>query len=254
MRCPRIKGFRFPFRQSSARNSSLPLQRDWKRIGNAIGNRGVAPEYLLQGFIVCCSLRLCVLRETGSASKPERETDATTHITAAWERMLIDSVVSGPATTSRCALTCWMKPCGRTYVPCWRILRRIEREYQRRLKRESGRKRKRVEHLQAGFRRSSAASRVWSMPTKTGFWKRATSSCAFVDHVTAWPHWRRRRRSKPTRNRSAPNCDWSSVNYRNSSTRIKSGLHDADWSTRREIIRALVKRVEVDEDPGPCDI
>ena len=29
--------------------------------------------------------------------------------------------------------------------------------------------------------------------------------------------------------------------------RIKSGLHDADWSTRREVIRALVKRVEVDE-------
>jgi site-specific DNA recombinase len=29
--------------------------------------------------------------------------------------------------------------------------------------------------------------------------------------------------------------------------RIKSGLQDADWSTRREIIRALVKRVEVDE-------
>ena len=44
--------------------------------------------------------------------------------------------------------------------------------------------------------------------------------------------------------------------------RIKSGLHDADWSTRREIIRALVKRVEVDEaqvrviyriDPLPFD-
>jgi site-specific DNA recombinase len=29
--------------------------------------------------------------------------------------------------------------------------------------------------------------------------------------------------------------------------RIKSGLHDADWLTRREILRALVKRVEVDE-------
>jgi site-specific DNA recombinase len=29
--------------------------------------------------------------------------------------------------------------------------------------------------------------------------------------------------------------------------RIQAGLHDADWSTRREIIRALVKRVEVDE-------
>jgi site-specific DNA recombinase len=45
-------------------------------------------------------------------------------------------------------------------------------------------------------------------------------------------------------------------------TRIKSGLHDADWSTRREIIRALVKRIEVDEaqvrviyriDPLPFD-
>ena len=44
--------------------------------------------------------------------------------------------------------------------------------------------------------------------------------------------------------------------------RIKSGLQDADWSTRREIIRALVKRVEVDEtqirviyriDPLPFD-
>jgi site-specific DNA recombinase len=29
--------------------------------------------------------------------------------------------------------------------------------------------------------------------------------------------------------------------------RIKSGLQDADWSTRREIIRTLVKRVEIDE-------
>jgi site-specific DNA recombinase len=44
--------------------------------------------------------------------------------------------------------------------------------------------------------------------------------------------------------------------------RIKSGLHDADWSTRRDIIRSLVKRVEVDEtevrviyriDPLPFD-
>lgn len=44
--------------------------------------------------------------------------------------------------------------------------------------------------------------------------------------------------------------------------RIKSGLHDADWLTRREIIRTLVKRVEVDEtrvrviyrvDPLPFD-
>ena len=43
---------------------------------------------------------------------------------------------------------------------------------------------------------------------------------------------------------------------------IKCGLHDAEWSTRREIIRALVKRVEVDEaqvrvvyriDPLPFD-
>ncbi len=44
--------------------------------------------------------------------------------------------------------------------------------------------------------------------------------------------------------------------------RIKAGLDDADWSTKREIIRALVKRVEVDEaqvrviyriDPLPFD-
>ncbi len=31
-------------------------------------------------------------------------------------------------------------------------------------------------------------------------------------------------------------------------SRIKTGLHEADWLTRREIIRALVKRVEVDQE------
>ena len=30
--------------------------------------------------------------------------------------------------------------------------------------------------------------------------------------------------------------------------RVKQGLHEADWSTRREIIRALVKRVEIDQE------
>ena len=30
--------------------------------------------------------------------------------------------------------------------------------------------------------------------------------------------------------------------------RIKTGLHEADWPTRREIIRALVKRVEIDQE------
>ncbi|HEY6410999.1 MAG TPA: recombinase family protein [Ktedonobacteraceae bacterium] len=31
-------------------------------------------------------------------------------------------------------------------------------------------------------------------------------------------------------------------------SRVKEGLHAADWSTRREIIRALVKRVEIDHE------
>jgi site-specific DNA recombinase len=31
-------------------------------------------------------------------------------------------------------------------------------------------------------------------------------------------------------------------------SRVKDGLHAADWSTRREIIRALVKRVEIDQE------
>lgn len=30
--------------------------------------------------------------------------------------------------------------------------------------------------------------------------------------------------------------------------RVKTGLHEADWHTRREIIRALVKRVEIDQE------
>ena len=31
-------------------------------------------------------------------------------------------------------------------------------------------------------------------------------------------------------------------------SRIKHGLHEADWSTRREIIRAVVKRVDIDQE------
>ena len=31
-------------------------------------------------------------------------------------------------------------------------------------------------------------------------------------------------------------------------SRIKQGVHEADWSTRREIIRALVKRVDIDQE------
>ncbi len=31
-------------------------------------------------------------------------------------------------------------------------------------------------------------------------------------------------------------------------SRVKAGLHEADWLTRREIIRALVKRVEIDQE------
>ncbi len=31
-------------------------------------------------------------------------------------------------------------------------------------------------------------------------------------------------------------------------SRVKTGLHEADWLTRREIIRALVKRVEIDQE------
>jgi site-specific DNA recombinase len=30
--------------------------------------------------------------------------------------------------------------------------------------------------------------------------------------------------------------------------RVKTGLQEADWLTRREIIRALVKRVEIDQE------
>ena len=31
-------------------------------------------------------------------------------------------------------------------------------------------------------------------------------------------------------------------------SRVKQGLDQADWSTRRDIIRALVKRVEIDQE------
>ena len=181
-------------------------RRDWKRTANAIGNRGAAPSTC---FKVWSSVRRCDYAFYGKpvslkAAKGKRRDYAyyrcigTDAYRFGGERVCHNKQVR----TDLLDEAVWHDVCSLLENPG-----RIEREYQRRLKREPG-ETEATSICKRGFRRSSAASRGWSTLTKTGSWKRATSSRAFVGRVTAWPRWRRRRRSKRTKNRSASNCDW----------------------------------------------
>ena len=124
---------------------------------------------------------------------------------------------------------------------------RIEREYQRRLKRESGNT-DNNEHLNARIQK-----------VKRGIARLVDAyEDGLLEKSDFEPRIRRARERlatleaevKKQADEESQRAELRLVigQLQEFATRIKSGLHDADWSTRREIIRALVKRVEVDED------
>ncbi len=138
---------------------------------------------------------------------------------------------------------------------------RIEREYQRRLKREPGNT-ERDEHLQARIQK-----------VKRGFARLVDAyEDGLLEKSDFEPRIRRARERlatleaevKKQADEESQRAELRLVigQLQEFAKRIKSGLHDADWSTKREIIRALVKSIEVDEaqvrvvyriDPLPFD-
>ena len=138
---------------------------------------------------------------------------------------------------------------------------RIEREYQRRLKRESDTT-DNHEHLQARIQK-----------VKRGIARLVDAyEDGLLEKSDFEPRLRRARERlatleaevKKQADEESQRAELRLVigQLQGFATRIQSGLHDADWSTKREIIRALVKRVEVDEaqvrviyriDPLPFD-
>ena len=260
MRCPRIKGFRFQFLQSSARNSSRPWQRDWKRIGNAIGNRSVAPSTC---FKVSSSVLVATMHSAGNRMRRKaREGNRRDYVY--YRCMGTDAYRFGgertchnkPVRVDVLDEAVWKDVCSLLEDPA-----RIECEYQRRLKCESGNP-ENDEHLQARIQKVKRGIVRLVDAYEDGLLEKSDFELRIR---------RARERMATLEAEVKKQADEESQcaelrlvigQLQGFATRIKSGLHDADWSTKREIIRALVKRVEVDEaqvrviyriDPLPFD-
>jgi site-specific DNA recombinase len=150
----------------------------------------------------------------------------------------------------------WQDVCSLLQNP-----RRIEREYQRRLKRDARgsqideRLPSRIQKIQCGIARLVDAYEE-GLLEKSEFEPRLRRSRDRLTKLEAEAKKQEENETQRTELRLVIG------RLQEFAERIQSGLHDADWLTRREILRALVKRVEVDEahvrviyrvDPLPFD-
>ena len=196
-----------------------------------------------------------------SVSKRARASDATTPTTAASER---DAYRFGgerichnkQVRTDLLEEAVWQDVCSLLENP-----QRIEREYQRRLKRDARGSQidehlpSRIQKIKCGIARLVDAYEE-GLLEKSEFEPRLRRSRDRLTKLEA--------EAKKQAESEAQRTELRLVigHLQEFADRIKSGLHDADWLTRREILRALVKRVEVDEtqvrviyrvDPLPFD-
>lgn len=213
-------------------------------------------KYLLQGLIVCarCNYAFYGMQAGSKAGRGHvyyRCAGSDTYRFGG-ERICYNK----PVRTDLLDETVWQDVCSLLENP-----ERIEHEYQRRLKREPGEKQS-DEHLSARIQK-----------VKRGI---ARLIDAYEDGLLERPDFESRigrSRDRLAMLEAEAKKQVLEIAQRNElrlvigqvqefADRIKSGLHDADWSTKREIIRTLVKRVEVDEaqvrviyriDPLPFD-
>jgi site-specific DNA recombinase len=217
------------------------LEENRKR--NRQSRRGA--KYLLQGLIVCgrCDYAFYGKPVSLKSGKGKRRDYAyyrcvgTDAYRFGGERMCHNK----PVRTDVLDEAVWQDVCSLLENPG-----RIEREYQRRLKREPGEAGSDV-HLQARIQKVKRGLARLIDAYEDGFLEKSDFE----------PRIRRSRdrlakleaEAKKQADEESQRVELRLVigHLQEFVDHIKSGLHDADWSTRREIIRALVKRVEVDE-------
>jgi site-specific DNA recombinase len=217
-------------------------------------------RYLLQGLIVCarCGYAFYGKPVSLKAGKGKRRDYAYYRCTGTdayrfgGERLCHNKQVR----TDVLDEAVWRDVCSLLEDPA-----RIEREYQRRLKRKRGGEecdshlQTRIQKVKCGIARLIDAYQD-GLLDRSDFEGRI---CCSRDRLAALEA-----EAKKQADEVAQQIALQSVigHLQEFSDRIASGLCDADWSTRREIIRALVKRVEIDEaqvrviyriDPLPFD-
>ena len=216
---------------------------------------------MLQGLIVCGRCDYAFYGKPVSLQSGQGQAARLRLLPLRRNATLTGSAANASATTNRSAPICWKRPCGKTCARCLENPRRIEREYQRRLKRDARGSQidehlpSRIQKVKRGIARLVDAYEE-GLLEKSEFEPRLRRSRDRLAKLEA--------EAKKQAENEAQRAELQLVigHLQEFADRIKSGLHDADWLTRREILRALVKRVEVDEaqvrviyriDPLPFD-
>ena len=232
------------------------LQENRKR--NRQSRRGA--KYLLQGLVVCarCDYAFYGKPVSLKAANGKRRNYAyyrcigTDAYRFGGERICHNKQVR----TDLLEEAVWQDVCSLLENP-----QRIEREYQRRLKRDTRGSQiddglpARIQKVKRGIARLVDAYEE-GLLEKSDFEPRLRRSRERLTKLEA--------EAKKQAESESQRAELQLVigHLQEFADRIKSGLHDADWLTRREILRALVKRVEVDEtrvrviyriDPLPFD-
>jgi site-specific DNA recombinase len=217
-------------------------------------------KYLLQGLVVCarCDYAFYGKPVSLKAGKGKRRSYAyyrcigTDAYRFGGERICHNKQIR----TDLLEEAVWQDVCSLLEDP-----RRIEREYQRRLKRDTRGAEidehlpSRIQKIKRGIARLVDAYEE-GLLEKSEFEPRLRRSRERLNSLEAEAEKQAQTEAQRTELRLVIN------HLQEFADRIKSGLRDADWTTRREIIRALVKRVVVDEarvrvvyrvDPLPFD-
>jgi site-specific DNA recombinase len=217
------------------------LQENRRR--NRQSRRGA--KYLLQGLVVCarCDYAFYGKPVSLKAAKGKRRNYAyyrcigTDAYRFGGERICHNKQVR----TDLLEEAVWQDVCSLLENP-----QRIEREYQRRLKRDARGPQidehlpARIQKIKRGIARLVDAYEE-GLLEKSEFEPRLRRSRDRLAKLEA--------EAKKQAENKAQHTELRLVigHLQEFADRIKSGLCDADWLTRREILRALVKRVEVDE-------
>ena len=184
-----------------------------------------------------------------SVPAPENTVRANTRITAAWVTMPTASAASGSVIipkvrTDRLEQTVWREVCRLLAEPT-----RLAHEYQRRLEAVQG---------PAGEANTVVVDRQIAK-LRQGIARLIDGYAeGYLDHAEAEPRIRRFKerlqrleaQAEQWRDQAQQHVQLQLVIGRleEFSTKVTTGLEQFDWAGRRELIRTLVKRVEIDQD------
>ena len=205
-------------------------------------------RYLLQGLVVCkrCGYG-CYGKPTSRASAKGAKPGSPTPTTAARARMPIASGASGSAGTSRSAPICSTPPSGRTCVGSCPSRSGFGSEYERRLRGAQTGPSQEVEHL------GKLMNNVKKMISRLidAYGDGLVEKSEFEPRISA-ARERLAKLEEEYRQRIGEAAQESELRLvigqlEEFAKRVSEELNKPAWDTRREIVRALVKKVEVDE-------